>query len=213
MRFNKPFYVIGCAAAISSYLLFYFQNKIIILVRSSDICDAHAYSIVQWIFPKIIFRRSLLNEINIQNYPNIHTMIILDIWVAFCCIFSLIYSISKLQSITERGLFDYIVTLREQERKDLSRASARFRIQSSMYFPIKMAMHGHAFVFICALGLVFVYSPAISDEGRLIFMSLLASHGTGALVYGIGSTIPAFCLFYSILSYRLLRAFSQGNIR
>ena len=213
MRFNKPFYVIGCAAASSSCLLFYFQDEITKLASSSDICNADVYNIVQWIFPKVIFRCSLLNDISLQDHPGIEIMIIIDIWVAFCCILSLIFSIYKLQSVTERDLFNYLVILREGERKGLARASARFRVHSSVYFLIKMQMNTHAFICLFTLGLVFVFSPAIGDGTRLDFVSLLYSYGTGVLAHGIGSVIPASCLFYSIFSYRLLRAFSQGNIR
>lgn len=213
MRFNGPFFVIGCAAATSSCLLFFFQGEIANVVRSSDICDAHAYSILQWVFPKVIFRCRLLSDPTLLGHSGLNIMIILDIWIALCCILSLIFSVWKLQSITENDLFDYLVILREGERKAYAKASARFRVRSSVYFLIKMQMRLHAFVFVFTLGLVFVFSPAVGDGTRLDFASLLASYGTGVLVHGIGSVIPAVCLFYSILSYRLLRAFSLGNIK
>ena len=213
MRFNTPFYVIACAAAISSWLLFHFQNDITVLAESSDLCDSDDYRIVQWVFPKIIFRCNLLRDIGIQNYPSMSIMIILDIWIVFCCVVSLIFSILKLQSIKKADIFQYLQILREKERYELSRASAKFRVHAPIRFRIRTTVYGHIIMFILFVGLVFVYSPAISDTGRLAPISLLASYGTGALAHGIGSVIPSYCLFYSIFSFRLLRAVSQGNIR
>lgn len=203
----------ACAAAISSWLLFHFHNDIIILAKSSDLCDPDDYRIVQWVFPKIIFHCNLLRDIDIQNYPSMNIMIILDIWIAFCCIISLIFSMWKLQSITKGDIFQYLAILREKERYEFSKASARFRVHSSIKFRIRTAVYTHIIMFILFLGLVFVYSPAVSDSVRLAPVSLLASYGTGALAHGIGSVIPSYCLFYSIFSFRLLRTFVQGNIR
>ncbi len=213
MRFNTPFYVIACVAAISSWLLFHFQSDIVTLVSSSDLCDSEYYHIVQWGFPKIIFRCNLLREVGIQNYPSMGIMIILDFWIAFCCILSLIFCILKLQSIDKEDLFQHLAILREKERSGLAKASARFRVHSSIRFRIRAEVYGHITVSILFLGFVFVYSPAINDTGRVAFISLLASYGTGVLAHGIGSVIPSYCLFSSILSFRLLRAFLQGDIK
>ena len=213
MRFNTPFYVIACVAAITSWLLFHFQSDIVTLVSSSDLCDSEYYHIVQWGFPKIIFRCNLLRDVDIQNYPSMNIMIILDIWIASCCIISLIFSMWKLQSITKGDIFQYLAVLREKERYELSKASVRFRVHSSIIFRIRTAVYTHIIMLILFLGLVFVYSPAINDTGRVAPVSLLANYGTGALAHGIGSVVPSYCLFYSIFSFRLLRAFLQGNVK
>ena len=123
MRFNTPFYVIACVAAITSWLLFHFQSDIVTLVSSSDLCDSEYYHIVQWGFPKIIFRCNLLRDVDIQNYPSMNIMIILDIWIASCCIISLIFSMWKLQSIAKGDIFQYLAHI-EGKKKDMNYSKA-----------------------------------------------------------------------------------------
>ena len=112
MRFNRPFFVIGCAAAISSCLLFFFQDEIADIVRSSDICDAHIYDVAQWVFPKVIFRCRLLNDptfVQVLSRPEHYDYLWPYLDALYCCIFSLFFSVMEIAIHNfEKDLFDYL---------------------------------------------------------------------------------------------------------
>ena len=199
-KLNKSGTIVLCATLISSCLLFYFQNIVTRYVKSSDFCDAYVYNTLKWIIPKVIIRCNLLNEVGTRDYFGTDIMIVLDVWIAICCVASLIYFARTLivnpNIITRVDMLEYYAGL----RRDKS------RVKSAIYFFSGIAVFFMLFVF--------VYSPAISDEGGFEgLISLTSSHGIGVIIHAVIATSCSYSLLIAILASRTMRALSTGNIR
>ena len=169
-------------------------------VKSSDFCDAYVYDTLKWIIPKVIFRCNLLNEIGTRDYFGTDIMIVLDVWIAICCAISLIYFTRTLivspNIITTADMLEYYAGLRRDKGR------------------VKLAIYFFSGIVVFFILFVFVYSPAISDEGGFEgLISLTSSHGIGVLIHAVIAISCSYSLSIAILASKTMRALSTGSIR
>ena len=194
MRYDRIYNVILVVAAGSSYLLFYFENYITMFISSRGVCDSPVLGNLQWIIPKLIFRCDMLDDVNMQTFPKIGVMVVLDLWIIICCVLGFIYSIFRSQNITDDDLTDYWFLMK----------CGRQRLEYARSF--------YRCLFIFGVVFVFVYSPAIDDGSRFGFICLLSKYGLGALLHAVFAMTPSYSIFMTILSFRTLEKFSRGSM-
>ena len=193
MRYNTTHNIIATVAAISSYLLFYFQDTVTTLVSSQDICRSSITDISKWIIPKLIFRCNWINDIQLGSIPSVDIVIVLDIWIILCCILCFVYYLFKLRRIKEGDFLDYWY-LMKQNRRRLNRAILVWRVLLVLLFAF-----------------VFVYSPVIDDGAAFGFVSLLSKYGIGVVVQTLIATVPPQAMFVLGVAGGALKMSAERN--
>ena len=193
-RFNSTFSVILVTNMLSSFLLFHFQDSVTTLISSRDVCEGFAFSILQFIVPKIIFRCDLFADIHFQNLPGRDIMVVLDLWMVLCCVAGLIYCFLKLRVVTDVDILDYWNQMKSSKRR------------------LKAGELYWKFALISTITFAFIFSPAVDEGGAFDFVVLLSNYGTGAIIQSLIVTIPSFCVLCLGLSYRALKKFPDGPL-
>lgn len=193
-RFNSTFSIILFASVLSSFSLFHLQDFITTLISSSDVCDGLAFSILRFIIPKIIFRCDLFADIHFQHLPGRDIMVVLDLWIALCCITGLACCLFRLRSITDVDILDYWHQMKSSKRH------------------LKVGELYWKGVLVVTVGFVFIFSPAVDEGGGFDFVVLLSDYGAGTAIQSLIATIPSFCVLCLGLSYRALRKFPNGPL-
>ncbi len=194
MRYNATHSIIAIAAAVSSYLLFHFQNMVIEFVSSEDICRSSATDILKWIIPKLMFRCDWINDVQSADIPSISIVIVLDVWIVSCCILCFVYYLFKLRRLTEKDLLDYWYLMKQNKR----------RLNGSILF--------WRALLVLLLAFVFVYSPAIDDGYAFGFVSLLSNYGIGVVMQAMIATVPPHAVFVLGVAGGVLKTCAERNL-